>query len=116
MNILKKLAPVFRGLATIFAALLALLVAAVPVTHIPEVETAIDNALGQSHTKDIEEEFTIPGTNITTKTITSVPCTPEWEGWLDSAIIGLGVATGVLGAAWLAAEVVPMFGEKKEEN
>lgn len=140
MKILKKLAPVFRGLAAVFAALLALLVAIIPLTQIDDVRTAIDGAFGiqtrvrEKPKADVEiEEYALCTGGYSEGCIVPLAYTPKpadpdlaapeyetftpaWEYALKGIVIGLGVLTGIFGAAWLAAEIVPMFVGKKEEN
>ena len=148
---LKKFAPLFRGLAAVFAALLALLVAAIPVTRIDEVRTAIDGIFGISSRvqvkpkSDIEteeyalctdgyfEEYalcTVAYSEGSIAPLAYIPppanpdlaapqyeeFTPAWEYVLSGLVIGFGVLTGIFAAAWLAAEIVPMFVENKENN
>lgn len=144
MKILKKLAPVFRGLAAVAAGLLALVVAAVPITQVDEVRTAIDGAFGiQTRVREKKKSDVGAGeyvlcvagnSDIIVKPYALEPkpsnpdiaapeyetFTPAWEYALDGIVIGLGVLTGVLGAAWLVAEFVPVavetFGKGKEEE
>lgn len=144
MKILKKLAPVFRGLLAVIASLLALIAAAVPLTKIPEVQTTIDGFFGiQSRvrekpkteaevagyvlcTADYSDRIIMPTALEPKPSNPDIAApeyeefTPAWEYALDGIVIGLGVLTGLLGAAWLAMEFVPVavetFGKGKEEE
>lgn len=144
MKTLKKLAPVFRGLAAVVAGLLALISAAVPLTKNPEVRTAIDGAFGietrvrvkkTSSVDEYEGEYVLCAAGYSdVKPFALEPkpsnpdiaapeyetFTPAWEYVRDGVVIGLGVLTGVLGAAWLVTEFVPVavetFGKGKEEE